>query len=330
MIEPPELLDESNRINALHSLEILDTPQDESFDRITRLAQLVLKVPITFISLVDTDRQWLKSRQGLELNEIRRRISFCAHAIAHEENNDSTSNIFEVQDTMLDLRFYDNPLVTGDLNIRFYAGYVLKAPDGSKLGTLSIMDHKPHTLSDDDRKILQDLGSIIEEKFDVLSYITKDPVTGLLNRRGFTNKCNKLIQRMADKDNKISFAYFHLKKLKPRSNVFKDSKEKQQLIEFSKLLRNTFSNFEIVSRIGIDQFCAFNSSYDSDDFLLSLSKFKEIVSHRNTKHNKSEEIKYYAGWLIEKVEKCENALMLIHLMENRVNNLKFDPHQTLA
>ncbi|MFH0934086.1 MAG: GAF domain-containing protein, partial [Pseudomonadota bacterium] len=114
---------ESQRLQALHGRALLDTPAEERFDRLTRLARNMLGVRIALVSLVDTDRQWFKSRQGLDACETGRDISFCGHAILDDA-------IFEITDASLDLRFADNPLVTGPPHIRFYAGAPLATADG--------------------------------------------------------------------------------------------------------------------------------------------------------------------------------------------------------
>ncbi len=152
---------EEQRLDALRGLNILDTPPEERFDRITRLAQRLFEVPITLISLVDAHRQWFKSSQGLSASETPREISFCTHAIKQ-------SDPMVVPDAALDPRFADNPLVTGDPNIRFYAGYPLSAPDGSRVGTLCLIDQKPRQLTEEELAILRDLGSLAEDEMNAL------------------------------------------------------------------------------------------------------------------------------------------------------------------
>jgi len=122
-VKTPEYPDnESSRLDTLHALNILDTSHEERFDRLTRLAKRVLGVPIALVSLVDTNRQWFKSKQGLEATETPRDISFCGHAILGDE-------ILVIEDATRDERFHDNPLVTGEPGIRFYAGYPLEEAD---------------------------------------------------------------------------------------------------------------------------------------------------------------------------------------------------------
>lgn len=131
---------ETARIAALHSLAVLDTPSEERFDAITKTVRQLFGVPIALVSLVDVNRQWFKSRQGLDAPETPRDVSFCAHAILGDE-------VFVVENALVDARFHDNPLVTGPPHVVFYAGMPLSTPDGHKVGTLCIIDHVPRTFT---------------------------------------------------------------------------------------------------------------------------------------------------------------------------------------
>ena len=153
----PQTEDETARLKALYDYDILDSEAEKTFDDLTQLAAQICKTTITLISLIDPDRQWFKSRVGLDTEETSRDIAFCAHTIHQTE-------IFEVEDTLQDDRFFDNPLVTGAPNIRFYAGTALVSPDGHAIGTLCVIDNKPNKLTQEQRQALEVLGrSVISQ-----------------------------------------------------------------------------------------------------------------------------------------------------------------------
>lgn len=142
--------DEARRLNALHSYRILDTMPEQAFDDLTLLASQVCGTPIALITLVDENRQWFKSRVGIDLAETERSISFCTHAIQRE-------GLFIVPDTLDDGRFRNNPLVVSQPHIRFYAGAPLRTPDGDALGTICVVDTFPRTLTDGQKAALDAL-----------------------------------------------------------------------------------------------------------------------------------------------------------------------------
>jgi PAS domain S-box-containing protein len=158
MIPAPLPSDETDRLQSLRALGLLDTAPEERFDRVTRLAQTLFGVPIALITLVDARRQWFKSRQGLnQAAETPREISMCAHAILGSE-------IMEVPDALLDERFKDNPLVAGGPRVRFYAGCPIAAPDGRRVGTLCIVDMSPRRLTAAEKTALKDLAVLVENE----------------------------------------------------------------------------------------------------------------------------------------------------------------------
>ena len=146
---------EAQRMAGLNTTDALFTPAEERFDRITRLASQMLDVPIALVSLVAECCQWFKSSYGLDASETPREISFCGYAILNE-------GTFVVEDAARDERFFDNPLVTGAPNIRFYAGHPLHSVDGSRVGTLCVIDRRPRVLSAAQLQILRDLAAIAE------------------------------------------------------------------------------------------------------------------------------------------------------------------------
>jgi PAS domain S-box-containing protein len=152
--------DESRRIAALKRYNILDTPPEGSFDDITLLASQLCQTPIALISLLDETRQWFKSKVGLDVDETPRSVSFCSHVIM---GND----LMEVKNALNDDRFKHNPLVTGEPDIRFYAGFPLTTGAGIKLGTLCVIDRIPRELSDRQKTALSRLGKLVVEQIEL-------------------------------------------------------------------------------------------------------------------------------------------------------------------
>ena len=147
----PLPFNESERLKTLELLEILDTTAEQEFDDLTQLAAQICGVPISAVSLIDGDRQWFKSKVGLEVSETPRETAFCAHTIAGDE-------LFVVTNALADERFAENPLVTGDPNIRFYAGAPIITDDGHALGSLCVIDRVPRQLQPEQKEILQILA----------------------------------------------------------------------------------------------------------------------------------------------------------------------------
>lgn len=161
MIAPKIAHNEAVRIKALKSFSILDTFSEKEFDEITLLASIICETPMSLISLIDGDRQWFKSKIGLDIEETSREVSFCGHAILND------GQLFTVEDSRLDERFYDNPLVTGFPNVVFYAGAPLVTSDGFSLGTLCVLDNKPKALTAMQQKAMEVLSNNIISLFEL-------------------------------------------------------------------------------------------------------------------------------------------------------------------
>ncbi len=158
MISPRPHAREDARLAALHGLSLLDTDAEERFDRLVKLAAVILDVPIVLVSLVDRDRQWFKARVGLDATETSRDVSFCGHAIA-----DDVSQLI-VENAAEDDRFHDNPLVVGAPHIGFYAGQVVRDPTGLPMGTLCAIDRRPRRLDAAQREALGHLGALVQQE----------------------------------------------------------------------------------------------------------------------------------------------------------------------
>lgn len=153
-MKPPIPTNEAARIEALRRYRVMDTPKEQACDDITQLAAFICGTPIALMTLVDTERQWFKSAQGLAATQTPRDQAFCAHTIFQ-------SRLLVVEDATLDERFASNPLVTADPHIRFYAGTPLLTPDGFGLGSLCVIDRQPRKLSSEQASALESLGRMV-------------------------------------------------------------------------------------------------------------------------------------------------------------------------
>lgn len=153
--------DEGARIAAVQRYDVLDTPPDGAFDRVTRLASCILDMPIAIVSIVDTDRIWFKSAHGLEgVEEVDRQPGLCASAILANEP-------WIVEDASLDARSLSNPLVAGEFGLRFYAGVPLTTHDGYNLGTICVIDREARELPPGGLQVLEDLAAIVMDELEL-------------------------------------------------------------------------------------------------------------------------------------------------------------------
>ncbi|MBQ1784277.1 MAG: GAF domain-containing protein [Gammaproteobacteria bacterium] len=208
MLEAPIPADESQRLQALTELELLDTPADPYLQRLVGFAAQLFEVPTVLLSLVDSERQWFKVRHGLDAAETPRNISFCGHAIHGREP-------FVVEDASRDPRFADNPLVSGALHLRFYAGMTLRPQGIRAIGTLCLIGYQPRLFSERDGQLLRELAGLVEGYLRLDGSRNQarelrraagreqrkallDPVTQLWNLDGYYQFAPRLILRASD------------------------------------------------------------------------------------------------------------------------------------
>ena len=309
---------EEERLKALRSTNILDTDPEERFDRLTRLAKRVFGVSIALVSLVDENRQWFKSKAGLDACETGRDISFCGHAIL---GND----IFVVEDALEDERFADNPLVTGEPSIRFYAGAPLRYLDGNKLGTLCIIDQQPRALVEEDYAMLRDLAEMAEGELSAIQLATIDDLTRISNRRGFVALAQNSINLCARQGSPVSMVFFDLDKFKPINDQFGHAEGDHALIAFADLMRKSFRDSDVFARIGGDEFVALFTNSEEARAAQIVERFRNRVDAYNTTAKRGYDICFSDGIVSLQPDKDSLVEDLLHeadvmMYENKLEN----------
>lgn len=176
MLGYPIPANETQRLAALHQIKLLDTPDDPVFDRVTRLATRLLNVPIATVTLIDADRQWIKSRVGTDTRETTRKVAFCSHTIAEGAP-------LVVEDARQDPRFSANPFVDCENGIRFYAGIPIFSSEGYALGSLCVVDTQPRHLHEDELAALKDLTDILNDEIRLREHLTREQQRRAISQR---------------------------------------------------------------------------------------------------------------------------------------------------
>jgi len=311
MLKPATPANERQRLQTLRDLKLLDTPPEERFDRVTRLAKQVFGTEIALVSLVDADRQWFKSRQGLEAEETPRDISFCGHAILDDK-------IMVVNDATDDQRFCDNPLVCGDPNIRFYAGYPLSAPDGNRIGTLCIIDHEPQDISNEQLQLLRELGRMVEEELIAANDSTVDPITGLSNRNGFLAIADHLLAMCTRTKQPATLLMFELQNFQDIDTSIGRPEADAAAVEMAHQLMSCFRNSDIVCRLSDDIFCVLLAGTDLDGVDNARYRLDEQISRRNRDAGNAFELHIGAHAVAYKKGRHGEAEMLLQDGELRI------------
>jgi diguanylate cyclase (GGDEF)-like protein len=284
--------DELARLETLRGLRLLDGASEERFDRVTRLAKRLFNVSIALVSLVDSDRQWFKSAQGLQVPETARDISFCGHAILGDE-------VFVVPDAQEDTRFFDNPLVTHPPYIRFYAGCPISFSNGAKLGTLCLIDQVPRAFPHEDQHVLRDLAIMVEQEIAALQLATLDELTLISNRRGFINLATHTFSLCARYQFSVAILTFDLDGFKLINDRLGHAEGDRALVAFANLLREVFRHSDVFARIGGDEFAVLLSKVDENSMIATLARFDRAVRRFNRRSDRGYALQYSAGYRIE-------------------------------
>lgn len=268
-------------------------------------------MPIALVSLVDADRQWFKSKQGMEFCETPRSASFCGHTILEERP-------MVVPDASQDERFRDNPLVTGDPNIRFYAGCPLSAPDGSKLGSLCLIDKRPRTISAEDLGTLQELGRLIEAELVALNLATTDALTGVSNLRGFLEIGHHVLALSARFGHKLQLLVLKIPRLGEFYSQYGVAEGERALVQVAQILLGSFRESDLIGRIGQDEFGVLLMGRETTWTDPALQRVEEMLDDVNV--YRSSEMKVVAKVVAESFDPRDHATLqdLIAAAEKRL------------
>lgn len=267
-MQAPLPANEEARLAKLHEYQILDTPPEPAYDDLTYLASRICRTPIALLSLVDRERQWCKSRLGLEWDELPREVSFCAHAILH-------GGLTVVPDTQQDPRFADNPLTQGPSPLRFYAAASLLAPGGEALGTLCVMDHQPRGLEAEEQAALAALArqamvllelrrearqrqryqELLEEANARLRLqADHDELTGLFNRRVLLSRFKEEFYRALRYEQPLSLLLLDVDEFRAYNEAFGQAAGDEVLQRIAHFIRQTLRAGDIPARYGGEEF----------------------------------------------------------------------------
>ncbi|MHB1300079.1 MAG: GGDEF domain-containing protein [Burkholderiales bacterium] len=256
---------ETQRLEAVRSYNILDTPPEVDFDALTRVAAHSFDTPVAVVGLMDSDRLWFKSKLGLEVPQLDRRIAFCAHALMLPDQ------LLVVEDLTRDPCFMDNPLVTGPPHLRFYAGAPLNDAQGYALGTIAVVDNKPRMFGEMHRDVLHDLATLAmtalesrRRSIQLAQLALTDHLTGLSNRAEF----DRALARAVQTDSTFFLLLMDLDGFKAINDRFGHAAGDEVLCEVAGRLRGQFRAEDVLSRLGGDEFGAVVSSGKSAKMLV--------------------------------------------------------------
>lgn len=267
----PKLTDEPARMAALERYEVLDTPDEPCFDRITDLVRSILGVPISAVSLVDKDRQWFKSHPGLDVSETPRSVAFCDHSI-----RDRAPMV--VTNAEEDARFRDNPLVTGDPNIRSYAGIPLETPDGYNIGSLCAIDTVPRQFDPGQIAILQNLAALVVEQLELRRIAERDHLTGALTRRAFLGEMNRAIALFERHQRPASLLLFDIDHFKQINDNHGHPAGDQVIRGIAQLCANLQRPSDSLGRLGGEEFGILLPETGEEDAAKAAQRFCEAIA----------------------------------------------------
>lgn len=271
MLHDVKLNDEPGRLAALRRLDVLDTPPEAPFENVVSLVRTVLGVPMAAVTLVDEDRQWFKARGGIAVSETPRDVSFCTHAIRQAEP-------FLIDDARQDARFADNPLVTGDPNVRSYAGVPLLTPDGYNVGVLCAIDDKVRAFTPGEVDILANFARIVMNELQLRHIAERDQLTGALTRRGFIEKAEQEIARFRRYRRPCCLALVDIDHFKAVNDTYGHPAGDAVLREMVASVVGASRPVDLLGRLGGEEFAVLLPETEAADALQAVERFRETLA----------------------------------------------------
>jgi len=268
---------EKLRLAALREYEIVDSPSEPRFDRVARMAAQVMEMPIALISLLDESRQWVKASYGLAITDVPRQITFCTHAI-------ESSQVTVIEDSLRDPRFFNNPMVTGAPNIRFYAAAPLRNWQGHNLGTLCVLDRQPRKLGIEQRRLLEDLAAMVIDELETrrsmmeLRHLaTTDPLTGIHNRRQFLHLAEKEIARANRYEQPLCLLMADIDRFKRINDTYGHETGDRAILSVVESIRQLLRPEALFGRMGGEEFAVLLPQADLAAALIAAERFRHAV-----------------------------------------------------
>ena len=236
-------LQEALRLDAVEKQQITDTPRDEAFDRVVRLACAALEAPIGAVTFIEGERQWVKASEGIDITETPRDVSFCTHTI-------QTADVMVVEDATKDPRFWDNPFVTAEGGIRFYAGAPLTTREGFQIGSLCVVDHIPRRINQRDRDLLKDMAAIVVSEMELRKRVGTDALTGLYTRRFLDELGDREIVRARREGQPLTAAFIDADKFKSINDTYGHPAGDAVLRGLGPAIRKALRSTDLLGRYG--------------------------------------------------------------------------------
>lgn len=259
--------DEEGRLLALERYGILDTPEEPSFENVMNLVQMVLKVPICAISLVDRDRLWFKAQRGLGLPECSRALTMCSAAISQDAP-------LCVSDTQDHPEFASSSLVTGPPYIRAYAGVPLRSPEAYNIGTLCIMDTKPRRFGDEELAVLNNFTKVVMNDLELRQAAAEDHLTGTLSRRAWIERAELEIERAVRYDRPLSLAVLDIDKFKNVNDTFGHPAGDKVIQRIAELCMSMIRKSDMCGRLGGEEFAVMMPETELKDALVVIERIR--------------------------------------------------------